>query len=319
MAQTVLIIGITGGIGLAFAKACQKKGWQIRALHRNPAAAKRRLSALPDIDWISGDGMARQDVLKAAEGVDVIFHAANPPGYAKWRELALPMLENAIAAALAGNARLAFPGNVYNFGPDARPLVNETSPQHPTTRKGQVRVEMEGLLKAAAKKGAKILIVRAGDFFGADAPSSWFHQIMAKPGKKVVSTVYPGRHEAGHSWAYLPDLAETFVQLLERESDLASFDVFHFGGQYFPRGGEMAVKILEVAGVPDGKIGKAPWLVIRLLSPFVTLFREMIEMRYLWQEDLRLDNGKLVAFLGREPHTPVEQALRDSLTEMKCL
>jgi hypothetical protein len=43
-----------------------------------------------------------------------------------------------------------FPGTVYNFGPDAFPLLSEHSPQRPLTRKGQIRVDMERRLEAAA-------------------------------------------------------------------------------------------------------------------------------------------------------------------------
>jgi len=36
----------------------------------------------------------------------------------------------------------------------------------------------------------------------------------------------------------------------------------------------------------------------------------MLELRYLWQRPIRLDNTKLVAFLGTEPHTPIDGAVR---------
>ena len=38
-------------------------------------------------------------------------------------------------------------------------------------------------------------------------------------------------------------------------------------------------------------------------APFVTFMREALEMRYLWQKPLRLDNSKLVSLIGPEPHT----------------
>jgi hypothetical protein len=34
--------------------------------------------------------------------------------------------------------------------------------------------------------------------------------------------------------------------------------------------------------------------------------RELLEMRYLWQNPIRLDNTRLLAFLSEEPHTPLE-------------
>jgi nucleoside-diphosphate-sugar epimerase len=56
-----------------------------------------------------------------------------------------------------------------------------------------------------------------------------------------------------------------------------------------------------------------------LLAPFVETFREMLEMRYLWREPLQLDSSKLVAFLGSEPHTPLDVALRETLSGLGCL
>ena len=34
---------------------------------------------------------------------------------------------------------------------------------------------------------------------------------------------------------------------------------------------------------------------------------------------VRLDNAKLIAFLGAEPHTPLDAAVRASLVELGCL
>jgi hypothetical protein len=62
-----------------------------------------------------------------------------------------------------------------------------------------------------------------------------------------------------------------------------------------------------------------PWWLIRIASPFVETFREMLEMTYLWRQPLRLDNRRLVAFLGAEPHTPAVAAVRASLRGLGCL
>jgi nucleoside-diphosphate-sugar epimerase len=287
-------------------------------MHRSPETAAKR-SVGRRIDWVKGDAMVRDDVAAAAQGAQVIVHAANPPGYKNWRGLAVPMLANSIEAARIVDARIMLPGNVYNFGPDVRPVATETSAQRPITRKGKIRVEMEEMLRAAASYGVRSVIVRAGDFIGADAPSSWFQTVMVKPGEPVRAVTYPGQHEIGHSWAYLPDLAETFACLADRESELPAYDIFHFGGHWFERGIEIAEAVRRVVGWADLPIKRFPWFAVIALSPVVELFREMLEMRYLWKEPLRLDNAKLVAFLGAEPHTPVDQAVRATLTELGCL
>jgi hypothetical protein len=49
------------------------------------------------------------------------------------------------------------------------------------------------------------------------------------------------------------------------------------------------------------------------------LMRELSEMRYLWHVPMRLDNSKLLAIIGEEPHTPIGKAVRASLAGLGCL
>lgn len=309
-----LVIGMTGGIGGATARALAARGFAIRALKRNALARREG-----GIEWYPGDAMNAPDVSAAAEGAAVIVHAANPPGYRNWRGLAIPMLANTIAAARRVGAAIVFPGTVYNYGPDSFPVVAEDSPQRPLTRKGAIRVEMEQMLRDATHGGARALVVRAGDFFGPGAGSSWFSQGLVKPGRPLRRVVYPGAHEAGHSWAYLPDLADAIARLTVRRGEFAAFESFHFEGHWLPRGARMAEVICEVAGLAPSRIAGFPWWATNALAPAVPLFREMREMRYLWQQPLRLDNRKLVAVLGGEPRTDLHDAVRDTLASLDCL
>lgn len=314
MTRTALILGATGGFGSEMARALLARGYRVRAMHRNPEEAAPRFATLGAIEWRKGDAMSAIDVIAAARGADVIVHAVNPPGYRNWRGLALPMLESTLAAARVTGARIAFPGTVYNFGPDAFPVLSESSAQRPLTRKGAIRVEMEERLKAAAKTGVKVLIVRAGDFFGPRSTSNnWFSAALVKPGRALRSVMYPGARDAGHAWAYLPDLAETFARLLDREAELQPFEAFHFRGHAFERGVEIADATRRAAGNPSAPIRSFPWFAIHMLAPFNETFREMREMRYLWRNTVLLDNAKLVAFLAEEPHTPLDAALHETL------
>jgi len=314
--KTVLVLGATGGAGRETALALSKRGWRIRALHRTGADAA---TALPQAEWVKGDAMSREDLIRAARGCELIVHGVNPPAYRNWRQLALPMLENTIAAAEAIGARIFFPGTIYNYGPDAFPVLRETSPQHPVTRKGAIRVEMERMLEAAAGRGVRTVILRAGDFFGPHAGSSWFSQGMVKPGAPLASVTHPGRRGVGHAWAYLPDFAEAGARLVEADKRLPAFDTFHFGGHWFEDGRELAERARTVAGKPRAPIRDFPWTAMLALSPFVRLFREMAEMRYLWRRSLRLDNAKLTCVIGAEPHTEIDEALGATLAAMGCL
>lgn len=318
-ARTALIIGVTGSFGGHVAQAMLKRGWSIRALARNPEAAAQKAGPNTPIAWVKGDAMNPADVMAAAEGAAVIVHGANPPGYRNWRGLAIPMLRSTIAAATRTGARIVFPGNVYNFAPDSGGHIAEDAPQAPVTRKGRIRVEMETMLRIASVEGARVLVVRAGDYFGPAAPNSGLGWLTTRGGGRVRSVYAPGPSDIGHAWAYLPDLAETTARLLDREAELADFDTFHFGGQWLDRADELGASIRRVTGDAKLPIRPFPYPLVYALSPFVETFRELLEMRYLQQKPIGLDNRKLVAFLGSEPHTPLDAAVRATLSDMGCL
>ncbi len=318
MTKTALILGATGGIGGETAAALMRRGWTINALHRDPGAAARRRRE-PGLTWIQGDALDREQVTRAARGASVIVHAVNPPGYRNWAQWVLPMLESSIEAARVSGARIVLPGTLYNFGPDVFAAIREDSPQNPLTRKGRIRAAMERRLNEAARTGVRSLIVRAGDFFGPSAANNWFSQGLIRPGRPVTSISYPGRRGVGHAWAYLPDLADTLTRLIDRESTLAAFETFHFSGHWDADGTQMIGAIRTALGNPNIPVRRFPWPAITLLSPFVTLFHEMREMRYLWREPLRLGNERLLQALGAEPHTPLEQAVRTTLAGLGCL
>jgi nucleoside-diphosphate-sugar epimerase len=311
--RLALVIGAAGGIGGEVVTALVRHGWTVRALTRRPQPARAGL------DWIAGDAMVAADVAEAAGGVDLIVHAANPPGYRDWDKLVQPMLDNTIAAAKAEGARVLLPGTVYNFGLEVLPLVDETAPQNPTTRKGKIRVEMERRLRAASVAGVPVLVVRAGDFFGPQAGNNWFGQAVVKPGAPLTSVTEPAVRGLDHAWAYLPDLAETMARLLDSADRLAPFEVFHFGGHQLAWG-EMAAAVRRAAGKPRLPVRRFPWLLVTALSPFVRLFHEMAEMAYLWREPLVLDDRKLRALLGADlPSTPLDTAVATSLAGLGCL
>jgi len=314
--QTVLILGATGGIGGAVARTLQARGWAIRALHRDAAKVS---SKSPDYEWVQGDAMKAGDVLAAAQGASLIVHAVNPAGYRNWGTLVLPMIDNTIAAAKAVGATVLLPGTIYNFGPDAFPLLHEKSPQNPVTAKGKIRAEMEHRLEAASQAGVRVIIVRAGDFFGPGAANSWFSQGLVTPGKPVTTVTYPGRKGTGHQWAYLPDVAETMARLVDRRETLAPFAVYHMQGFWDEDGTRMVAAIRRASGNPDMKVKAFPWWMMPFVSPFVPLLKELREMRYIWQEPLRMPNDRLIAAIGAEPWTPIDEAVRASLADLGCL
>ena len=177
---------------------------------------------------------------------------------------------------------------------------------------------MEQALRAASDDhGLKVLIVRAGDFFGPKAgKNSWLGAGLVKPGKPLSAVMYPGPLEVAHSWAYLPDVAEAMVRLAGLP-DLGAFETFHLRG-HAVTGDELVAALQAVAG-RKVSVSRLPWFALKGVAPFNETFREMLEMRYLWETPVLMDNARMVARLGAEPHTPIEDALRTALAGLGCL
>jgi nucleoside-diphosphate-sugar epimerase len=315
--KSALILGATGGIGGAIARALLDHGWEVRGLVRNVEKARAQPVTGSAIAWISGDAIRAEDVVRAADGVSIIVHAVNPPGYADWDKLVLPMLDNTIAAArAAGGARVVLPGTIYNYDPARTPVITADSPQIPQSRKGAIRVEMEKRLVDAAPD-VPSLILRAGDFFGPGARASWFSQAMIAPGKPVSRIVNPARG-GGHSWAYLPDLAEAFAQLLDSDDKLDTSERVQFEGLYDGNGKQMTEGLRRVTDrtLPERKF---PWWLMQILAPFAVFPREATEIAPYWRHPVKLDNTRLTQLIGEEPHTSLDQALAATLADMGSL
>jgi nucleoside-diphosphate-sugar epimerase len=121
-----------------------------------------------------------------------------------------------------------------------------------------------------------------------------------------------------HPWAYLPDLAETMARLLD-PGPQAAFERYNFDGFYDATGHDMTDAIRAATGRANLPEKNFPWWMIPSGAPFVTVFPEVRETRYLWRNPHRLDNTELVKILGEEPRTPIVEAVKQALRDLKCL
>lgn len=315
--NTVLILGARGRFGLAAVRAFAAAGWrvlgQMRPGTETPADAS--------IEWLPIDLHDFAALTQAAQGASVVVHALNPAyTNAAWQTQAPAMLEASIALCRALDATLMLPGNIYNFGATMPPVLREGTPQAARTIKGQVRIAMEARLQQSGVRG---IVIRAGDFFGSGR-GTWFDLSIAKDLRKGVLT-YPGPKGVSTSWAYLPDLARTFVAVAERRAQLQPFEVFHFAGHVLTgqRWLDLLTPVARAQGWvrPDGQLRWAgmPWGLIRLGAWLVPTWAALLEMRYLWNTPHALAHDKLCALIGTEPHTPLAQAVEQSLADLGLL
>jgi len=308
MTGRILVLGGAGRFGRAAAQAFRTAGWQVASLVRGSAAA----AAAPGTEIIEVDARDTESVIAAAAGADVLLHALNVP-YTDWARLAVPLADAAIAAAQRSGATLVFPGNVYNYGAAMPALIDETTPMHPTSRKGAMRVVIEARMRDAASTGLRTIVLRAGDYFGGEGLGSWFDRVVIKEiGAGHLS--YPGPLDVVHEWAYLPDLAQALVRLVEARGQLAPFAEFGFPG-HAVTGRAFTTAIARVCR-REFKVDFMPWRLLRLMGIVVPVFRELSEISYLWSTRHAIDGTRLAAIIGEPPHTPLDEAITAALAAL---
>lgn len=319
-ASTVLILGATGRLGTACAQAFAAAGWRVIAQQRRPARAP-----VAGIETrVTGDTPLVQ-ALAGLPRLDVVVHAMNPAYTdAAWAQHAPGMMSDAIELASAHGATLMLPGNVYNFGAQMPAVLREDAPMRPTTAKGRIRVALEQQLQVAAKSGRlRGVVIRAGDFFGSGS-GTWFDKLIVS--RLAAGTMtYPGALDIATPWAYLPDLAQTFVKVAQRRQALAAFETLHFAGHNLT--GQDWLNALQPIAEAQGwvkpgrllKAAKLPWPVIRVGALFNPQWASLVALRYLYQTPHALQGKRLADITGGEPHTPLDLAVTRSLAELGML
>lgn len=304
----IAILGANGRLGRVVGKAFIDAGFDVRAVTRTgkvPAELKGATA-------VAGDALDRQSLIRATQGVDIVFNGLNPI-YTDWGKC-MPMAENVMAACRENGALHLFPGTVYNYGSPMPQVITDATPFHPTTEKGRIRCAMEDLFRGEAEAGrVRTIVLRAGDFFGGTGSGSWFDLVVAAKMKKGVYTA-PGPADLTHEWAYLPDFAVAFVGLAKNLDKTGFFEAINFPGH--------AITDLDMKAAAEKALGRKlklsfmPWWVLRAGSPFVAMWREIVSMSYLRFEPHRLVSTRLEEVIGEIPHTPLDEAVKEALQDI---
>jgi len=318
---SVLILGARGRFGQAAARAFAQAGWRVQAQVRPGATGPR----IPGVQWLPAHPDDTAVLAAGAAGAGVVVQGLSPQYTHKaWRAEVPRLTAAAIAVTRELGATLMLPASVYNFGEGMPAILHEDTPQNATTFKGRMRIESEAMIREAVWDGGmKAVVIRGGDFFGSST-GSWFDLVMAKDLKSGKLT-YPGGLDTPTAWAYLPDMARTFVKVAQQRDRLPAFETLHFGGLHLT-GQDWADALAPIAREQgwvraDGslRVSSLSWPLLRVVSLFVPTVAAICEMRYLWRRPYALANDRLVALIGEEPRTPFPQALRAALNDLGLL
>jgi len=220
--------------------------------------------------------------------------------------------ENALAAAEAAGATLAFPGNVYVYGhPRSRP-VTEDHPQEPQTEKGRLRVRIEQLfLQAHRDRRVSLVLPRYPDFYGPGIMHEIFRPIFegALAGKPCR---WPLDADAPHEFILIDDAAEALLKLVNTPA--AHGQAVHVPGPNPITPRAFVRLVYAAAGAHEPTIRVFGRGTFRLFGLFNRLARSAYEMAYLFDDPVLLD-GSLYRSVTGGPHpaTPYEEGIRRAM------
>lgn len=305
------IIGAAGAVGRAVADELKKRGLRPAVLGRDGARLERLFGGRAGIrpaDLSDPDAAAR-----ALEGIGQAVYCVGLP-YPEFNRHPVLMRAALQAARRAGVRRMIVVSSVYSYGRPRAARVSEDHPREPEARKGRFRKEQEDAAIAAHEPGAlETLVLHLPDFYGPYASNSLAHMMLeslmaGKPARWL------GDPDLPHEFVFMPDAARVIADLLEhpecfgRRWNLAGPGAI--SGRQFV---ELAAK--EIGCRPRViRTGRGMLIMAGLFSP---LLRQLVELQYLGETPVLLDDGALASDLGGLQKTPYEEGVRRMVEWMR--
>lgn len=308
-----VVLGATGGTGTVLIAELLRRGIETVAFGRSLPKLEQfaaKLGHPAGLSLRTGDVFKPEDVFKAAQGADIIFHSASVP-YNEMSTRLLPMGESVMEAADRLGARVVAVDGIYPYGrrKDEQPITEEF-PKNPHTQKGKTKLEFERMFFSPRWSHTQGMIVRLPDYYGPTANEasylgSTLDAIAAgKPGMFVGNMTVP------REYVYLPDAAVMIVELALREEAY---------GQNWNIAGAGTISGREIVRIARKASGKSKPVIpvgafgLSLLGLFVPVMKEIVEMLYLTKEPLRLSGRKYERLVGPIPATSFEEGIRETI------
>ncbi len=309
--KNIAIFGAAGAIGHSIAAELDRRGVPFRAVGRN----RERLSKeYPKADCVSADLGKAEAAEWAAGGIDTIFYTVGVSSYTDFPKHPVMMRASVDGAVKAGVERILVVSSVYGYGVPETPKVAETHPRRPRARKGKLRKEQEDIaLEADAAGHIRASVVHLPDFYGPHAELSLAHQVFG-PALKGGRANWLGSVDLPHEFIYVPDAGGPIVDLAARDDSWSQR--WNLGGAGAITGREFITRVYQEVG------HKPRWLaasktMLRLLGLFDANMRELVELHYLVETPLILDDSKLERHLGGLKKTSYEEGIRETVAWMR--
>lgn len=308
-----LIVGFTSSIGRAVAENLLKRGTHVVAFSRDELKTENYSKDLTGIEHYFGNALNSADLEKAIKDVDTIYYCVNIP-YPRWYSEARELLAVTIDICVKNNIKLVFPGNVYVYGKPQFNPVTEGHPHFPCSKKGQIRFEMEQMIKTASfKNGIDFTITRFPDFYGPYVINGFTEQLFINSirGKKLM---WPGDLNIPVDFIYIEDAAEAMVTSAQSSKGYKMY--FNVPG--IETTAKNFLTEISKQGKNNSKVTSLnSELLIGILGLFDPMIKEVKEMIYLKQIKLLMSGELYKSNFGTLPATPYEDGIRKTFDWLK--
>ena len=298
------ILGSGGSIGVELAKVLNSYSDKIRLVSRNPQKVN------DNDELFSADLMKQDEVMKAVKDSKIVYLMVGLPYSAKvWKATWPQVMKNVINACKEHKAKLVFFDNIYMYDPNYLNAMDEKTPVNPSSKKGKVRAKLVEMIMDEVKKGnLKALIARSADFYGPGIKKNGMIREMVfnklNTGQKanwLCSDKYI------HSVTYTPDAAQA-TALLGNTND-AYNQVWHLPTASNPLTGKQWVEAIANELDVKPRLQIAPKILVRIMSLFVPVMKELIEMLYQYDRDYVFDSQKFENRFNFKP-TPYLEGIK---------
>ena len=307
------IFGAAGAVGRALARELRFRDISFRAVGRNRARLDEAFGGMRQAEICAADLADPAAAAAAARGADVIFYTVGVP-FTSFDLHPKLMQVTVDAAVAAGVRRLVVVSSVYSYGVPQTRTVAETHPRWPVSVKGLMRKQQEDIaLRAQLEGRLESMVVRLPDFYGPWADGSAGNLILraALAGKPAD---WLGSPDKPHEFVFVPDTAPVLLDLASRPDCYG--EAWNFAGPVEISGAEfmtLAYRLLHLE--PRWRtVGRTKLKIGGLVNP---LARELVEMHYLAETPVILDDTKLRAQLGTVQKTPYAAGIEKTLAWMQ--
>lgn len=305
--STVALIGGTGAVGRAIARALRDQDRRYRVIGRSAASLEQLFgkdSGAELTTW-NADAVSAAAALQGVESA--IYLVGVPYDHFELHPLLMRLtLEGAVAA---GVKRMLLIGTVYPYGLPRAWTVDESHPREPHAFNARMRKEQEDLLLAAHGHGIETVLLRLPDLYGPGMEKSYLTAQFANAPQGKRSMMI-GPVDVRHEWAFIPDCASVAVRVLDDPRTYGAF--WNYGGPGEITQRQFSDKIYAACGQkPNYFVVNKPML--RLFGIFNAEMRRFAEMNYLMSDPVVLNDDRLKRLLGELPKTSYDDGVRLTL------